>query len=128
MPVFEYVCSECKAKFELMRQRSERNQGASCPKCGKDAERVISVFSHHSISPTNSFAVRKDEKEEKMWRAERKMEEDKIKNPDPLKKWRKEREKALGVGPEKWVEWAKDEKAKDQKKKNYGEGWLGRET
>lgn len=128
MPVFEYVCSECKAKFELMRRRSERNQETPCPKCGKDAERVISVFSHYSTSPSNSFAVRNEKTQEKIWSSERKAEDDAIKNPDPLKGWRKEREKTLGVGPEKWVEYANEQKAEKQKKKDYGENYLGREV
>ena len=128
MPVYEYVCPECKCKFELIRPRSECIQGSTCPQCGSSAERVISVFSHYSALGARSPEKQRDNADEKMWISKRKMEDDKIKDPDPLKGWRKEREKTLGVGPERWVQWAKEEKAKDQKKKDYGEGWLGREA
>ena len=128
MPIYEYVCPECKNRFELMRPRSEANLAASCPQCKSNSQRVISVFSHYSASAPDSPLKKMDERRGKMWQSQRKMEDDKIKNPDPLKKWREERQKTLGVGPEKWVEWAKEEKAKEQKKKDYGEGWLGREA
>ncbi len=128
MPIYEYACPECNCKFELIRPRSECNQGSTCPKCGSSAERVISSFSHYSALGAGSLEKQGDINDEKMWVSKRKMEDDKIKNPDPLKEWRKEREKTLGVGPERWVQWSKEEKAKDQKKKDYGEGWLGREA
>jgi hypothetical protein len=57
----------------------------------------------------------KDKADEKMWLSQRKMEDDKIKNPDPLASWRKEREQACGKGPEAWVEWAKEEVARKEK-------------
>ena len=128
MPTYEYVCPECNCKFELIRPRNECNQGSTCPQCGSSAERVISSFSHYSASAPDSSQKKRDTMDEKMWVSQRKMEDDKIKNPDPLKEWRKEREKTLGVGPGKWGEWAKEEKGKEQKKKDYGEGWLGREA
>ena len=128
MPIYEYVCSECKSRFELMRPRSECNEEATCPQCNSNAERIISGFSHYSAAPSGSAERVKDKANEKMWISQRKMEDDKIKNPDPLKGWRKEREKTLGVGPEKWTEWAKDVDKEKQKKKDYGEGWLGREA
>jgi len=128
MPIYEYFCPECDIKFELIRSRSEANQLASCPRCHKSVSRTVSVFSHYAASAPDSTEKRRDKAQSMMWQSQRRIEDDKIKNPDPLKPWREERQKALGVGPEKWVEWAKGEQSKEQKKKDYGEGWLGREA
>ena len=48
MPVYEYFCSKCKAKFELLRPISEAQNKASCPTCGNKSERIPSTFSAHS--------------------------------------------------------------------------------
>ena len=45
MPIYEYLCSSCKQKFELLRGISEANEGALCPSCHKSAKRVLSRFS-----------------------------------------------------------------------------------
>jgi len=44
MPIYEYVCPNCSAKFELLRWLSQSNEGAPCPQCGKAADRVLSNF------------------------------------------------------------------------------------
>lgn len=44
MPIYEYVCSSCEAKFELLRPISQFNEAASCPQCDNSAERVLSRF------------------------------------------------------------------------------------
>jgi len=44
MPIYEYVCSDCESKFELLRPLSQASEGASCPRCHKNAERVLSTF------------------------------------------------------------------------------------
>ena len=44
MPIYEYVCSECNAKFELLRSMSKADDDADCPECSKKAERVLSKF------------------------------------------------------------------------------------
>lgn len=44
MPVYEYFCSSCKSKFELLRPVSFAEQGASCPKCHREAQRIFSPF------------------------------------------------------------------------------------
>lgn len=128
MPIYEYLCPACNKRFELVRSRSEANLGAPCPECEASAERVISGFSHFAATPANSAVRAKDNADEKMWISKRKVEDMEKKNPDPLKKWREEREKACDKGPEAWVEYANEEKAKEQKKKDYGEGFLGREV
>jgi putative FmdB family regulatory protein len=48
MPIYEYFCSDCKIKFELLKPMSQSNQSASCPKCGGGAERVLSSFCRNS--------------------------------------------------------------------------------
>jgi len=35
MPLYEYVCTECKKKFELIRNLSERDEECECPHCNK---------------------------------------------------------------------------------------------
>jgi putative FmdB family regulatory protein len=128
MPIYEYVCPACNSRFELLRSRSECNLGAPCPDCESSAERTLSSFSHYAAEPANSAVRKQDKMKQKMWESERKMEDDKIKNPDPLKGWREERQKTLKKGPEAWTNYANEIKAKEQKKKDYGENWLGREV
>ena len=44
MPVYEFICTKCNSKFELMRPFSDAGKGASCPKCHTEAQRVFSPF------------------------------------------------------------------------------------
>lgn len=44
MPIYEYVCTDCKLKFELLRPFSQANEGAPCPRCQNTAERILSSF------------------------------------------------------------------------------------
>lgn len=44
MPLYEYICSSCDSKFELLRPLSDAGQSASCPKCHTEARRVFSPF------------------------------------------------------------------------------------
>jgi len=44
MPVYEYVCSDCGLKFELLRPLSQASDGASCPQCQHEAQRILSTF------------------------------------------------------------------------------------
>ena len=44
MPIYEYVCPHCESKFELLRPLSQSSEGASCPRCHKSAERILSAF------------------------------------------------------------------------------------
>ena len=45
MPIYEYVCSDCEQKFELLKPMSQAEEGATCPKCGGKSKRVLSRFS-----------------------------------------------------------------------------------
>ena len=44
MPIYEYVCSDCDVKFELLRPLSQSGEAGSCPHCQQSAERVLSNF------------------------------------------------------------------------------------
>ena len=48
MPIYEYLCSDCKLKFELLRSLSQADDGAPCPRCHNGAERVFSTFASFS--------------------------------------------------------------------------------
>jgi putative FmdB family regulatory protein len=52
MPLYEYVCSKCGCKFELLRPISQSNEAAPCPSCHHEAERVLSPFT--SLSKDSS--------------------------------------------------------------------------
>ncbi len=44
MPIYEYVCSDCHSKFEMLRSMSKADESAECPKCSHEAARVLSKF------------------------------------------------------------------------------------
>ena len=45
MPVYEYTCPDCAAKFDALRSMSQADAPIACPKCGqKNARRGLSVF------------------------------------------------------------------------------------
>jgi len=50
MPVYEYCCSKCDVKFELLRPMSQVGQDAPCPKCQNGAHKVLSSFAAFSKS------------------------------------------------------------------------------
>jgi putative FmdB family regulatory protein len=50
MPIYEYVCGSCHHKFEKMRPFSQANEGAECPRCKKQADRVLSACYSMSTS------------------------------------------------------------------------------
>ncbi|MBI2906983.1 MAG: zinc ribbon domain-containing protein [Chloroflexi bacterium] len=45
MPVYEYQCRKCKAKFDLRQNAPEGDGEAKCPRCGGEGKRVYSFFS-----------------------------------------------------------------------------------
>ena len=47
MPLYEYVCPNCEAKFEKLRPMTDGYQ-SECPTCGTGSPRVLSVFAAFS--------------------------------------------------------------------------------
>ncbi|RLC97072.1 MAG: zinc ribbon domain-containing protein [Chloroflexi bacterium] len=45
MPIYEYFCSGCQSRFELLRSISCADQDAPCPRCSAPARRIPSTFS-----------------------------------------------------------------------------------
>lgn len=46
MPLFEYVCNECRTPFEILHKTAERPELVECPSChAKDATKQFSSFS-----------------------------------------------------------------------------------
>jgi putative FmdB family regulatory protein len=45
MAVYEYLCPKCRNQFELMRPMSEAEKPARCPKCGSEAQKLMSGLS-----------------------------------------------------------------------------------
>ena len=56
MPIYEYSCSDCGLKFELLRQLSQANDKASCPRCRNSAKRVLSRFASFSKGENGEIA------------------------------------------------------------------------
>jgi len=44
MPIYEYRCSACNKKFDLLRPMSQAADQAECPKCKGQAARIVSGF------------------------------------------------------------------------------------
>ncbi|MEE8194595.1 MAG: zinc ribbon domain-containing protein [Dehalococcoidales bacterium] len=44
MPIYEYICSGCQSRFELLRPMSRSGDGVLCPRCHSPAERALSTF------------------------------------------------------------------------------------
>jgi putative FmdB family regulatory protein len=59
MPIYEYKCSHCQARFEkLVRSKEPTNCIPPCPRCGgKDTERVMSAFARHGEAGVDREAI-----------------------------------------------------------------------
>ena len=44
MPLYEYYCKKCSAKFEMLRPMSRSDEPAACPEGHAGALRTLSVF------------------------------------------------------------------------------------
>jgi len=48
MPIYEYKCKQCGAKFEIMRGITSSGEEVKCPKCGtRETERLFSAVCGH---------------------------------------------------------------------------------
>lgn len=41
MPIYEYKCTKCAHKFDLLRPSVLSNEPADCPKCKEKSERIL---------------------------------------------------------------------------------------
>ena len=49
MPVYEYKCKRCSAKFEKLISRANRDNPGPCPECNcARSERLMSTFAGHT--------------------------------------------------------------------------------
>ena len=56
MPIYEYACPGCGARFEKLVQRF--GEAVSCPTCARtDVEKQLSVFAVASASPAPAFGA-----------------------------------------------------------------------
>ncbi|MDH5541476.1 MAG: zinc ribbon domain-containing protein [Nitrospinota bacterium] len=57
MPIYEFNCSDCDAKFEEMRLSSGSFKGVECPKCGsKKVKKAFSTFAPSIAGSSSSSA------------------------------------------------------------------------
>ncbi|HLG73156.1 MAG TPA: zinc ribbon domain-containing protein [Chloroflexota bacterium] len=51
MPMYEYYCSDCHTKFEVLRSMSAANEPMACSSCGstKRVNRTISTFARVGV-------------------------------------------------------------------------------
>ena len=57
MPLYEYYCEKCTEVFEALRSVSASEEPAICPKCGRDAERIMPT-TFASMSRRDGYAQR----------------------------------------------------------------------
>ena len=50
MAVYEYRCTKCGKQFEILRNMSQADDPAGCPKCKGKGQRLISVFASNQDS------------------------------------------------------------------------------
>ncbi|MBN1147320.1 MAG: zinc ribbon domain-containing protein [Anaerolineales bacterium] len=49
MPIYEYVCLDCKERFEVMRAMKDADAPIACQKCeGEHTSRMLSLFNAQS--------------------------------------------------------------------------------
>lgn len=55
MPIFEYKCKQCNAKFEVLHKSSLNQEEVSCPSCNsKESKKLLSSFSASGFSSSDS--------------------------------------------------------------------------
>ena len=52
MPLYEYHCPSCNARFEILQKIGEGAEGLECPECG--AEKLEKQFSTFASTGTNT--------------------------------------------------------------------------
>lgn len=51
MPVYEYVCTACRNRFERLSAMDKSQESSPCPDCGSLSARALSVFASFAKSP-----------------------------------------------------------------------------
>jgi putative FmdB family regulatory protein len=55
MPIYEYICQDCRNPFEKLVFKSEQEQPVECPTCGSGkAQKQLSVFRARTSSGASS--------------------------------------------------------------------------
>jgi putative FmdB family regulatory protein len=57
MPIYEYICPDCKTRFEQMRPISKCGEPAECPKCKHPAKRALSTFACRSANESGGTSA-----------------------------------------------------------------------
>jgi len=56
MPIFEYRCSKCNTKFEVLHKSSQSGEEVTCPNCNSNNnKKLLSAFSA-SISGSSGYS------------------------------------------------------------------------
>ena len=50
MPLYEYMCTSCESSFDKLMRMSAADDAVSCPECGGQARRKLSLFAAFSKS------------------------------------------------------------------------------
>lgn|GEM_PF-2525805 len=79
MPLYEYRCQFCQSSYEKI-GKPEDCQIDRCPGCGGRAQRVVSGFSWKN--QTSNLVKFQDSSDEKMYYAEKRLNEDKSLDPN----------------------------------------------
>lgn len=56
MPVFEYKCSDCNSKFEVLHKSSVKPEEVSCPNCNSNNNKKLFSSFSASVSGSSSFS------------------------------------------------------------------------
>jgi len=57
VPLYEYRCSGCESRFEVLRRMGQGKEGLSCPQCGREeVEKEFSTFAGASAGSGGSNA------------------------------------------------------------------------
>lgn len=58
MPLYEYKCPRCEARFEVLQRMSEGPESVRCPECGAErVERQLSTFAAASSSSSSAASL-----------------------------------------------------------------------
>jgi putative FmdB family regulatory protein len=55
MPLYEYYCTVCKTRFEMLRPMGRAAEPATCPSGHANAERVVSLIAARVATDTDAF-------------------------------------------------------------------------